>query len=195
MNWKLILFVSLISYGAYQHFSHRPVIHGNGIIASQQPVQNSTNSSNFKLNGYTITPLESFEIEARVLSTEHYSFDREADLAPVDLALGWGKMSDEAILKDIKISQSNRFYFWHVNEFPIPRREIETNSANMHMIPADSIIEKVLEGIKAGQRVKLSGYLVQADSSDGWHWKSSLSREDTGNGSCELVYVKSAIVN
>ena len=195
MNWKLILFVSLISYGAYQHFSHRPVIHGNGIIASQQPVQNSTNSSNFKLNGYTITPLESFEIEARVLSTEHYSFDREADLAPVDLALGWGKMSDEAILKDIKISQSNRFYFWHVNEFPIPRREIETNSANMHMIPADSIIEKVLEGIKAGQRVKLSGYLVQADSSDGWHWKSSLSREDTGNGSCELVYVKSVIVN
>jgi len=195
VNWKLILFVSLISYGAYQHFSHRPVIHGNGIIASQQPVQNSTNSSNFKLNGYTITPLESFEIEARVLSTEHYSFDREADLAPVDLALGWGKMSDEAILKDIKISQSNRFYFWHVNEFPIPRREIETNSANMHMIPADSIIEKVLEGIKAGQRVKLSGYLVQADSSDGWHWKSSLSREDTGNGSCELVYVKSAIVN
>ena len=195
MNWKLILFVSLISYGAYQHFSHRPVIHGNGIIASQQPVQNSTNSSNFKLNGYTITPLESFEIEARVLSTEHYSFDREADLAPVDLALGWGKMSDEAILKDIKISQSNRFYFWHVNEFPIPRREIETNSANMHMIPADSIIEKVLEGIKTGQRVKLSGYLVQVDSSDGWHWKSSLSREDTGNGSCELVYVKSAIVN
>jgi len=195
VNWKLILFVLLISYGAYQHFSHRPVIHGNGIIASQQPVQNSTNSSNFKLNGYTITPLESFEIEARVLSTEHYSFDREADLAPVDLALGWGKMSDEAILKDIKISQSNRFYFWHVNEFPIPRREIETNSANMHMIPADSIIEKVLEGIKAGQRVKLSGYLVQADSSDGWHWKSSLSREDTGNGSCELVYVKSAIVN
>jgi len=195
VNWKLILFVSLISYGAYQHFSHRPVIHGNGIIASQQPVQNSTNSSNFKLNGYTITPLESFEIEARVLSTEHYSFDREADLAPVDLALGWGKMSDEAILKDIKISQSNRFYYWHVNEFPIPRREIETNSANMHMIPADSIIEKVLEGIKAGQRVKLSGYLVQADSSDGWHWKSSLSREDTGNGSCELVYVKSAIVN
>ena len=195
MNWKLILFVSLISYGAYQHFSHRPVIHGNGIIASQQPVQNSTNSSNFKLNGYTITPLESFEIEARVLSTEHYSFDREADLAPMDLALGWGKMSDEAILKDIKISQSNRFYFWHVNEFPIPRREIETNSANMHMIPADSIIEKVLEGIKTGQRVKLSGYLVQVDSSDGWHWKSSLSREDTGNGSCELVYVKSAIVN
>ena len=39
--------------------------------------------------------------------------DRESDLAPVDLALGWGRMSDEAILKDIQISQSGRFYFWH----------------------------------------------------------------------------------
>jgi len=185
----------LISYGAYQHFSHRPVMHGNGIIASQQPVQQSTNQSKITLNDFTITPLQSFEIEARVLSVEHYSFDREADLAPVDLALGWGPMSDGAVLSKIDISQSNRFYFWHVNEFPIPRREIETNSANMHMIPADSIIEKVLESIKTGQRVKLSGYLVQVDSSDGWHWKSSLSREDTGNGSCELVYVKSVIVN
>ena len=170
-------------------------MHGNGIIASQQPVQQSTNQSKITLNDFTITPLQSFEIEARVLSVEHYSFDREADLAPVDLALGWGPMSDGAVLSKIDISQSNRFYFWHVNEFPIPRREIETNSANMHMIPADSKIEKVLEGIKTGQRVKLSGYLVQVDSSDGWHWKSSLSREDTGNGSCELVYVKSVIVN
>ncbi len=194
MNWKFIFFVALISYGAYQHFSQRPVLHGNGIIASQQPLQNSTNSSNFNLNGYAITPLESFEIEARVLSTEHYSFDREADLAPVDLALGWGKMSDEAILKDIKISQSNRFYYWHVEEFPIPRREIETHSANMHMIPADSNIEKTLKSIKSGQIVKLNGYLVQANAADGWHWKSSLTREDTGNGACELVYVKELLV-
>jgi len=170
-------------------------MHGNGIIASQQPVQQSTNQSKITLNDFTITPLQSFEIEARVLSVEHYSFGREAELSPEDLALGWGPMSDEAVLSKIDISQSNRFYFWHVNEFPIPRREIETNSANMHMIPADSKIEKVLEGIKTGQRVKLSGYLVQVDSSDGWHWKSSLSREDTGNGSCELVYVKSVIVN
>ncbi len=194
MNWKLLLFVALISYGAYQHFSNRPVMHGNGVVADSQPTQDAANQSNFNVKGYTITPLESFEIEARVLSTEHYAFGREADLSPVDLALGWGKMSDEAILKDIKISQSNRFYYWHVDEFPMPRREIETQSANMHMIPADDAIESTLKSIRSGQVVKISGYLVQANASDGWHWKSSLTREDTGNGACEVVYVKALLV-
>ena len=194
MNWKFILFASLIGYGAYQHFSNRPVTHGNGLVADTQPVQNAINQSNFAVKGYTITPLESFEIQARVLSTEHYSFGREADLSPVDLALGWGKMSDEAILKDIKISQSNRFYYWHVDEFPMPRREIETQSANMHMIPADDAIESTLKSIRPGQVVKISGYLVQANASDGWHWKSSLTREDTGSGACEVVYVKALLV-
>jgi hypothetical protein len=125
------------------------------------------------------------------LAAEHYSLGREADVSSVDLALGWGRMSDEAILSKIKISQSNRFYYWHVDEFPIPRREIETHSANMHMIPADTQIEKTLKSIRPGQIVKLSGDLVQVNASDGWHWKSSLTREDTGNGSCELIYVKS----
>ena len=76
-------------------------------------------------------------------------------------------MSDEAILKDIKISQSNRFYYWHVDELPIPRREIETHSANMHMIPADGAIESTLKSIRPRQVVKISGYLVQINASDG----------------------------
>jgi hypothetical protein len=194
VNWKLFIFFALISYGAYQHFSQQPVEHGNGIIASQQPTQVSTDSTNFDFNGYTITPLETFKIEARVLAAEHYSLGREADLSPVDLALGWGAMSDEGILKNIKISQSNRFYYWRVDEFPIPRREIETQSANMHMIPADAQIEKVLKSIRPGQIVKLSGDLVQVNASDGWHWKSSLTREDTGAGACEIIYVKTISV-
>ncbi len=195
MNWKLIFFVALISYGAYQHFSQRPVTHGNGVIASHQPTQNSISHASFTLNGYSITPLKSFEMEARVLSAKSYSIGREADLSPIDLALGWGAMSDETILSKIDISQSNRFYYWHVDEFPIPHREIELNSANMHMIPADGRIERMLKSVRPGEVVRFSGYLVQVNASDGWHWKSSLTREDTGNGACEVVYVKELVVS
>ena len=190
MPWKRILMLVLIAYGAYHHFSNRPIMHGNGVIAGAQPLQVPINQTNFTLNGFTITPLQSFEIEARVLSTAHYFVGREAGLAPVDLALGWGPMSDEAVLSKIDITQSNRFYFWHVDAFPIPREQIEANSANMHMIAADSLIEKTLKSIRSGQVVKLSGYLVEVKAADGWHWRSSLSRTDTGNGACELVYVK-----
>ena len=199
MNWKLIAFIALVGYGCYQYFSQQPVSRGAGVVAtqqpSQQPMQNSSDKQAFNHNGYQITPLDDFSIEARVLAAKDYNFGREADLSPVDLALGWGSMSDEAVLKDIKISQSNRFYFWRVESFPIPRKDIETQSANMHMIPADSQVERTLKSVRPGQVVKLTGYLIEAKADDGWRWKSSLTRNDTGNGACEVVFVKTLSVH
>lgn len=194
-NWKLLALIAFISWGAYSHWQQRPVLRGPGITAAALPEQQAaTNSETLALNGYQILPLADFSIEARVLSTRHYSLGREAELSPVDLALGWGRMSDEAILARIEISQSNRFYFWRTEDFPIPRREIETHSANMHMVPADAYIERQLETIRPGQVVHLSGQLIEAQASDGWRWRSSLTRDDTGNGACELVLVKSLSV-
>ncbi len=139
MNWKTLFFIGLIAYGGYQHWQQRPVLHGAGVIAAEDPIQrNLDNATPIIKNGYQITPLADFHVEARVLSAEHYWMDHEADLAPVDLALGWGPMSDEAVLDKITISQSNRFYFWRLESFPIPREDIETHSANMHMIPANN---------------------------------------------------------
>jgi len=195
MNWKLLLFIGLVAYGGYNHWQKRAVSYGPGAVAITEPAQHKAGSDGtISKNGYQLTPLQDFRIEARVLSTEHYSMDRESQLAPVDLALGWGRMSDESILSKIKISQSNRFYFWHVDAFPIPREEIETHSANMHMIPADSSVEKTLKSVRIGQVVTISGQLVEAKAPDGWHWRSSLTRNDTGNGACEVVLVKSIYV-
>ena len=42
--------------------------------------------------------LAGFSVEARVLGREDYRFDREADYAPTDLALGWGRMTEDAVV-------------------------------------------------------------------------------------------------
>lgn len=198
MNWKSLLFITLLAYGAYQVFgpSAKPkVVHGPGVTVSQTPIQMEfSDAEPIELSGYRIQPLESFTIQARVLSTEHYRFDRGAELSPVDLALGWGPMSDENVLSKLRISQSNRWFHWQTDDFPIPRREIETNSANMHMIPANEEIEEKLKAIEEGQIVRINGYLVNVEADDGWRWSSSLSREDTGAGACELVWVESVSI-
>ena len=142
-----------------------------------------------RLDGHTITPLQPFRLEARVLGREDYRFDRGARISPTDLALGWGPMADPQVLARIDISQGNRWYHWRTDDFPIPRREIETHSANMHLIPADAAVAQALRGVRAGQNVRIDGWLVQADAPDGWRWRSSLTREDSGGGACELVYV------
>lgn len=196
MNWKALLFLALIVYGGYHTWQKRAVSYLPGVVAPADPIQTNADVSTItSKNNYKLEPLANFEIEARVLGAEHYYMDKFADLIPIDLALGWGRMSDESVLKDVKISQSDRFYFWHVDNFMIPREEIETHSANMHMIPVDDSVEKTLNELRVGQVVKIKGYLVEAISSAGVHWRSSLTRNDTGAGACELILVKSVSVH
>jgi hypothetical protein len=78
--------------------------------------------------------------------------------------------------------------------FPVPRDVIETHSANMHMIPADAEIESQLKSIRPGNMVHLKGLLVEVTSKEGFRWKSSLTRADTGGGACELIVVESLYV-
>ena len=167
------------------------VSYGPGVFAPDEPNQvNINNAAMFMHNDYFITPLADFEVNARVLSRRTYSWGRESDLSPVDFALGWGRMSDEAVYSQINIRQSNRFYYWQVQQFPIPRREIETNSANMHMIPANQSVERSMRNVRNGDLITFKGKLVKAEAPDGWSWVSSLTRTDTGRGACELVFVE-----
>lgn len=140
---------------------------------------------------YTMIKHARFDIEALVLSAKHYNFGRESGLAPVDLALGWKQMSDKDVLKQLKISQGRRFYFYfYKNPPPIPKRSIVESSANMHMIPADNDVKRKLKRVRKGDVVKISGYLVDLRADDGWRWNSSRTRSDSGGGACEVVFVE-----
>lgn len=193
MRWQTLAFIALVGFGAYQYSQTRPVtVTQTGAIVAEKPYQTPVESPpRLALENYHVEPLAKFSIEARVLNTERYRLGRESEISPVDFALGWGAMSDSAVLDRIDISQHGRFYFWHVDEFPIPREEIESHSANMHMIPANAAVARRLKEIRPGQVVRLRGYLVAISADDGWKWRSSLSRTDTGNGACELVWVES----
>ena len=164
---------------------------GPGVHAPDPPVQNTIRESPSMLQGeYVITPIADFQVQAKVLGRKNYSWGREADLSPLDLALGWGQMSDESILEHFNISQSGRWYYWRTDRMVIPRNEIQTSSANMHMIPANDQIADRLDDVKEGEVVKFSGKLVKIEAGDGWRWVSSTSRNDRGNGSCEIVWVE-----
>ena len=180
----------LVLFGIYQCWDSREVSQPPGILTPNQPIQRSiANADPFDFKGYRITPLAFFEIEARVLSRERYRRGREADLSPIDLALGWGPMSAQEVIDQLQISQSNRYYRWRTDQLPIPAPVIASHSANMHIIPAADPIENELMKIRKGHVVRLGGYLIQANAQDGWRWRSSLTRSDTGGSACELIFV------
>lgn len=187
--------VALLGFGFWKGWSGGPIERPPGELAPDEPEQTEVaDLPPFEHQGFRITPLAEFRIEARVLGVERYRFGREAQLSPIDLALGWGPMSDSAVLGRLDISQSNRFYHYYwKDEPPIPPPAIVRSSANMHLIPAAADIERRLERLRPGSLVVLRGKLVQAEAGDGWNWRSSLSREDSGAGACELVWVDEAV--
>jgi len=191
MKWFIgLILVCLI--GAFFSWDQRAVEQPAGVLVSEKPVQKKLREKQlvFEKEGFKIKPLAEFKAEARVLLKEDYFWDEGAAIAPVDLALGWGRMSDNNILEQLEFRQGNRFYYWSTADFPIPRREIETHSANMHMIPASRTVEKQLKKVRQGNIVRFEGYLVEVRGENGWFWRSSLTRDDTGNGACELIWIE-----
>lgn len=190
-----ILSVVVLCYLFIRDWDKKPVVHLPGILVREIPVQVDLQPSGFKFDDYLVTRKARFEIRARVLSTEPYFLHREADLSPIDLALGWGVMSDQAVLDHIDISQSGRWYRTRYQlPPPVPEQQIVTHSGNMHMIPANSKIRKSLKRLRTGDIVLLNGYLVDVDHESGWRWRTSMTRTDSGNGACEIVYVESLSV-
>ena len=162
------------------------------VASGEPPLQTDVPGSlaPFALDAATLTPLAGLSVEARVLSREDYRSGRESDLSPTDLALGWARMTEDAVIDALDIRQSSRWYRYEWSDQPpLPPDEIVRSSANMHMIPGNDGIAQALAGVRKGERVRIEGWLVEAKASDGWRWRSSTRRDDTGSGACEVVYV------
>ncbi len=190
---KLVLALAVIAFGVGSMLSNRPVARPPGVLAPDDPLQRElADVAPLQYQEYELTPRALFDLEARVLSAEQYRWDGGADLAPVDLALGWGPMSDSALLARFKVTQGARFYTLYPQDEAVDLTLALRHSANMHLIPANEAVRRTLESARAGQVVSLRGQLVDAARSDGYKWRTSLTRDDTGAGACELVYVDSA---
>src|ERR1700730_277767 len=177
---------------AYWYF-HKAITYPPGVLIADEPSQIMLpkDTAAFSYGGFRLKPLAVFSIDARVLHRKKYRYDKEAALVPVDLALGWGPMSDQRGLNHLNITQSMRFYWYeYEKQPPIPVDQIVAHSTNVHIIPATKAVAARCNSLREGSLVHLSGDLVEASGPNIPAWSSSLSRTDTGNGACELMWVK-----
>jgi hypothetical protein len=180
-----------LAFVAYFHF-HGAISYPAGVLVESEPQQNvlTDGEALIEHGEYHLKPLARFSLDARILHRKVYSYDRESKLVPVDLAVGWGPMSDQAVLDRITISQSTRFYWYEYQSPPIPKEQIISHSTNLHVIPATSAVASFCKSLRQGELVHLDGVLVEATGPAIGTWRSSLSRTDTGNGACELMLVE-----
>lgn len=189
---KLSVLALVVGAGYLLFIDEDRVVLPPGVKAPDEPVQiNIDPLVVYEDDDHRITALAEFSLQAKVLGRERYRFDTESALSPIDLALGWQRMSDQAVVDEIKVTQYGRWYSWRTDNLPIPVGDIERSSANMHMIPKNDLVREALLDVRTGEIIAIEGYLVNVSASDNWIWNTSMTRDDTGHGACEIVWVES----
>lgn len=174
-------------------------VDGTPIDASAEPAQEKIDDGEpivIERKGwrFVLTPKASYQIQGEVLSRENYSSGVPGIISPCDIALVFGELYSSSLYRDISWSQSGRWYWWKYDaSFPKQDdRYIARWSSNNHIIPATATLRKAARSADEGDLVVLEGYLVKIDADkkgENYFWNSSLSRSDTGDGSCEVLYL------
>ncbi len=166
--------------------------------ALKEPVQGEGSAAEFsetrRGRSFRLTPRASYDVAARVASTERYRAGLSGDLLPWDFALAWGAATREPAWSHVSYVQTGRFYNWSTHDRSLDPAYVSSHTANTHLIAATGRIRSVLGHVHRGDVVRLEGDLVDVDGPDGFVWKTSLSRMDTGPGACETLYVRAITV-
>lgn len=148
-----------------------------------------------------MTKLADFSANVFVISRKEYPSDPSDVLSgasPLDLAVAWGPAASEEAREAVELTQSDRRYHWRARESDMATPGVGNftrYSGNWHMVPADTKVAADLAAVKPGDIVSMEGELVLLTFPDGTYYASSLSREDTGDGACEIFRVRSISVS
>ena len=140
-----------------------------------------------------ITKKAAYTVRGIVTGRENYYSGWNSLISPADVALCWGKLAENGTYKRLKWSQGNRWYYWSAgNDFGYNNDFIAQHSSNNHIIPATPNLAKAVKGLKQGNVVEMTGHLVDVAAvkkSENYWWNSSTSTTDSGDGSCEIIYL------
>jgi len=187
---RTVLTIALVVLALWFYDAMRPVPQPPGILAPDapriEPVQGKPPV--FARNSHVLTALAHFSAHARVLSLDRYG-DRAAKVAPLDVALGWGPMSDSAVLKLTDVAQTERGVLFQSYDPKLPNDLMATYLMNLHVIAGEPELQKRLAEVRAGNVVRIEGWLVEAVADDGWRWRGS-AREHAPKMPATLLWLQ-----
>jgi hypothetical protein len=137
----------------------------------------------------SISVLQPFQGNFRILGSKVYQNDEQAKFSPIDYAVSWGLFAQPEIARHISVKQYDRYLNWKIPKLPVPAEQAMQMVSNMHIIPANPKIAEQIKHVKRGDLVYLKGDLVEIKDKN-LVWKSSLTPTDTGDGACELFRVQ-----
>lgn len=197
----ILLVIILISSMGNQKLKKENTIYTENKNFFEAPIQKEASGEKEQIiiggKEITIKKLYSYEVSGRVVQTYEYKDYYYGDetyntIAKKDVGIVWGNLVQDDILKNIKFSMNGaRFLKYTYRRGDWKKKlgaPIKKLCSNNHLISDDETITSLIKQIKKNDYIKISGYLINAYWGNSY-LTTSISRDDEGNGACEVVYV------
>ncbi len=105
-----------------------------------------------------------------------------------DLCVVWGDDAFSGLLDRISFSHGDWTCYFFTRDGEAFQKFRQNQFSNNHVIPANEEIARSIESADISDQIEMKGYLADYEN-HGFTRHTSITREDTGNGACEIIYV------
>jgi hypothetical protein len=201
----LLGFFLLLWLVAYRHSDSLP---NPGYLHSDlqsEPQQTPTTRAPFTVRvadiEYQIKPLYDYELYGLVVSehntdswwnTVHQAY---ADFLNIkDICVIWGNNARNGSYQDISFSSGQVTCHFSTRSREAWQAFDWKAFSNNHLLSHDPHIVRLLKSAEVGDQIYVKGYLAEYSHQHGFNFKrgTSITRDDTGDGACETVFVTEA---
>lgn len=170
-------------------------------LVFQDPMQAPTSEQPFEVNRsgghYSVAPRFTYTISGLVVSQHDSSSWLDIShakwgdfLNTKDVCVVWGENLRSGLYARLSYSSGNWTCYAQSRDAETWNEFRKDQLANNHVLPADSGVARSLADLEVGDEITLNGSLVDYRIGNLPDRKTSTIRTDTGNGACEIVWVK-----
>jgi len=166
----------------------------------EPPVQSAISTQPFTVsnNGadYRIEPRYEYDLHGLVVSYAHhngnYSLHRlwNDHINVADVCVVWSENANGSDLNNIEFWNGKFTCNFQTDDAGTWERFRENRISNNHLLTDDSRIRKTIKQVRIGDQIRVRGWLVNYSNDAGFSRGTSTTRDDTGNGACETIYLK-----
>lgn len=107
-----------------------------------------------------------------------------------DLCVIWGANAETLDLSKFSFSHGDWTCYVYTTNTPAWSQFKMDALANNHVLPATPEISRAVHDVRIGDQIEMSGELVDYSIDGNPPRTTSIIRTDTGNGACEIIYVR-----
>lgn len=201
---KILFLISLAAY-VFSFYAENKALklpNVSGLLAEisevpfQEKVDEESYDFEYKEQIYTVQPVADYSLKGLVITQNDISsfadiYHTKDSVDFKDICVIWGSNAENSAYKKMKF-WSEPFTCW------AQAKDSETNRtfnfadlSNNHLLSRDSEIIERISKVKEGDQILIEGQLINYSKKETPNHirKTSITREDTRNGACEIIMV------